>query len=440
MKIAIIADIHANLPALEAVLKDIQQQHVDEIWCLGDIVGYGPFPNECVHRVQETCSRVILGNHDERTSRIEKIEHVIKRTTDVYKAFVFRWTYEALGNKEKKYLRSLPQKDFIQIQQKSIALYHGSPDGINDAITCYTNQQRLKECVLKAKADIVLVAHSHEVLLQNIDGVLLLNPGSVGRPFNQILKASYAIIDIQEEVKTFFYSVDYCVEPCLLRMRQEGFPKELIEALAQAKSPSDVVPDDGKEELMIGAERLGKKFGLERKHALQVMHLSLKLFDGLQKVHQCSLIERKLLQAAAFLHDIGLKKGHDKHHKHSKDIILQALGWAVTTREQLMIALIARYHRKALPCKEHKDFLYLPDYHKVVVEKLSAILRIADGLDRSHDAYVQDLNVHLLEDIIEIELLTQHEVDLEIKFAVLKADLFEKVFLKKISFIQKKVF
>lgn len=436
MKVALIADIHANLPALEAVLQHIRQQNIDEIWCLGDIVGYGPFPNECVALVQAHCSRVILGNHDERTSSDIAIEAVIKKTTDPFKTFVFRWTYEALTPQSKQYLRSLPQKDFVAFQGQRIALYHGSPKGINDAVTCYTQMERFQEYGRQAQADIIVLAHSHEVLAQQVDGAWFWNPGSVGRPFNQILKASYGVMDFShQQPQISFHAIDYDVSPCLLKMREEHFPQELIVALAQAKSPSDVILHEPQDNWILELQYWVQTLGVDYAHAQQVMKLSLLLFDHLQSWHQCTSRERLLLQISSLLHDIGALKNQDNHHIYSKEMILEKMNKQVSLRERVMIALVAYYHRREHPSVTDKDFLYLPDYHKKVVEKLSAILRIAEGLDRSHQSYITNIAVVPQKEFLEIQLESSQEIVVEIQTALKKADLFEKVFHQKIHFL-----
>jgi predicted phosphodiesterase len=119
MRYAILADIHANLTALEAVLKDIEAKGgVDELWCLGDIVGYGPEPGECVRRLQERCSVCVAGNHD--LGAIGKLDPAYFNPAA---ATVCRWTASRLGPAEAEYLAGLP----LTVTAGDFFLVHGSP-------------------------------------------------------------------------------------------------------------------------------------------------------------------------------------------------------------------------------------------------------------------------------------------------------------------------
>lgn len=438
MKIALIADIHANLPALIAVLKDIEKQQVNEIWCLGDVVGYGPFPNECVRLTQQKCARVVLGNHDDKVASIDKVQRVVDTAKEEYRAFVFRWTHEALGKEESAWLRGLPEKDSVILAGKRVALYHGSPDGINDAITTYTSQVRLEELAKKADADIVLVAHSHDVFERKTQKAVFINPGSVGRPFDEDARANYAILDVKNgKVSCDFRRVECDISSCLSAMRAEMFPKDLVRAFAEARSPADILPDGVTTDVMASTEKLGEMHNLKKPHALAVVKLSLKLFDALQVLHQLGARERVLLQMGAYLHDIGLVEGNEAHHKASRDIILAAQGFALTSREQQVVALIARYHRRAFPTMEHKHFRYLPDHHKMLVERLGALVRMADGLDRSHESLVNDITVEIKEAEVCVGLIGKGTMSAELEFGKMKADLFEKSYGRSVRILIK---
>ena len=128
------------------------------------------------------------------------------------------------------------------------------------------------------------------------------------------------------------------------------------------------------------------RFDWDVPHCRKVGHLAVTLFDQLTALHNLGAPERDLLEAAALLHDIGWTVSHDKHHKHTYRLIQenrQRLS-SFTATEVVLVANIARYHRKSLPALKHEAFATLPAADREVVRKLAALLRIADGLDRPH--------------------------------------------------------
>ena len=176
-----------------------------------------------------------------------------------------------------------------------------------------------------------------------------------------------------------------------------------------------------------------KRFEFEQQHAEQVTRLALSIFDQIRPLHGLGEIERELLEAAALLHDIGLYVSHSSHHKHSYYLIrnTQLLGFA--DYEQQIIALIARYHRKSPPRKNHWDFMSIPVPHQQLVSKLAGILRIADGLDRTHVSAVQSVDVDLndRDAVFRVTPAPGHSLEYAIFGAERKRDLFEEIFNKR---------
>ena len=133
-------------------------------------------------------------------------------------------------------------------------------------------------------------------------------------------------------------------------------------------------------------------FGWEPQHMRQVAKLAVLLFDKLTPLHRLCDEDRFLLEAAAIVHDVGFPQDEAKHHKRSFSLIMSHTFPGVTPLQQKIIALLARYHRKAEPKMKHKAFASLSDEERMRVEKLAAILRIADGLDRSHTSVIHNLD------------------------------------------------
>lgn len=182
---------------------------------------------------------------------------------------------------------------------------------------------------------------------------------------------------------------------------------------------------------------MAKRFVFEQHHAEQVTRLALAIFDKTMDLHGLGDIERELLEAASLLHDIGLYVSHSAHHKHSYYLIRnsQLLGFA--DYEQQIIAMIARYHRKSPPRKNHLDFMTMPVAHQQLVSKLAGILRIADGLDRTHVSAVKDVDLEITPRDVLFQIIPegQHSLDFAIWGAERKRDLFEEAFNRKALFL-----
>jgi exopolyphosphatase/pppGpp-phosphohydrolase len=167
-------------------------------------------------------------------------------------------------------------------------------------------------------------------------------------------------------------------------------------------------------------------------HTDQVTYLALRIFDELKNLHHLNEPERYLLECGALLHDIGWVQGWKNHHKSSLQMIVDNQLLPFDGKEKLLIGSIARYHRKALPSLEHDHYAALEPDERRVVSKLAAILRIADGLDRTHSKAVSDLRCVVTKKEVLIKCMVTHPAPDEEKNAYEKADLFEQEFKRKI--------
>lgn len=180
-------------------------------------------------------------------------------------------------------------------------------------------------------------------------------------------------------------------------------------------------------------QAFGREHGLDEGHAQQVTRLSLELFDLTLPVHGLGEPERRLLFAAAYLHDIGMCRGLRGHHKSSLDIILAGDLAPLGDRERKMVAAIARYHRKAHPKRKHDHFSSLAADERERVARAAALLRIADALDRAHDNSVKGLEVEMSTRRIRIRALAPRELG-DVEDALRrKGRLFEELFGQKIA-------
>lgn len=175
-------------------------------------------------------------------------------------------------------------------------------------------------------------------------------------------------------------------------------------------------------------------------HARQVMRLSTQMFDVTRPLHGLDQHSLRMLERAAFLHNAGMLIEARRHHKHSFRLIKETNLPDFTKEERYEIALIARYHRRALPSNDHEEFASLSRHARKRVSMLAALLRIADALDYSHDARVLRIaaepalcNEHIWTILLWVRSLA--DLDAEIEQAHDKADLFEKVFKRKLRLV-----
>ncbi len=241
MRYAIIADIHANLAAFVAVLDDIKRGGgVEEMWCLGDVVGYGPDPHQCIELLRQYNHVCVAGNHD--WAAIGKID-----TTQFNPeaAVACHLTAQQLTPEDVAYLENLP----LVIEKNDFTLVHGSP---REPIWEYLlSTSRAKENFAYFQSQFCLVGHSHVPLVFKYSGTgacsasqlsaniklllgkerLIINPGGVGQPRDGDPRASYAIYDSQ--VRTVrLYRIPYDIDATQVRMVKQGLPMRLVTRLS----------------------------------------------------------------------------------------------------------------------------------------------------------------------------------------------------------------
>jgi predicted phosphodiesterase len=239
MRIAILSDIHANYHALEAALAAVDEEGVDEIWCLGDTVGYGPRPNRCCSVVAERAALCLAGNHDLAVTGSLSVDEF---NGDA--AAAARWTRRVIEPEPLAFLRSLEPA----ATRPGAELYHGSPI---DPVWDYVLSEATAFLSFRlTNAPLVLVGHSHVALALSwreealgggvaADGAeidltearWLLNPGSVGQPRGGDPRAAWLLIDDEVRRATFQRST-YPIEQTQSEIRERGLPEALAERLA----------------------------------------------------------------------------------------------------------------------------------------------------------------------------------------------------------------
>lgn len=235
MRIALVSDIHANLPALEAVLAHAREQGVEALWNLGDQVGYGAFPEQVVARLRRQYSLSTLGRFDRQVVRFKKRKEKWHRSKGIEEYLALEWAYEQLSNKSRKYLRFLTQEIRMQVRGKRVLLTHGTPGAEEGYLTPETPDKVLAKIAREAKADLILCGGSHQAFARTVEGVWFVNPGSAGLPTDGDRRASYAILEIgPEEIQVAPHRLDYDLEPLLAELRRHNLPDAFSRIFTEA--------------------------------------------------------------------------------------------------------------------------------------------------------------------------------------------------------------
>lgn len=192
---------------------------------------------------------------------------------------------------------------------------------------------------------------------------------------------------------------------------REGIVLDMLARTGEAPDPRD---------RMRAVRDFGERCGYDRIHAQQVTRLALALFDalGLEPGR-----DRELLETAATLHDVGYYISYEKHHRHSRHLIVHASIPGLTPRERDMVATIARYHTGSMPKGRHEEYGHLSDEDRHRVDVLGGILRIADGLDRGRASRVSDVRVRREDGVLDIEAVATDDLKIEVYGAMKKSDL-----------------
>jgi putative phosphoesterase len=250
MRVALIGDIHANLPALEEVLDHAHNQGIEKIWNVGDFLGYGPFPDEVVQLIRKDDSILsILGNYDRQVLKFKKKRDKWRKSKHPDKYLAFGWAYENLSKKNRKYLRFLSQEVRMKVRGHRILLTHGSPASDKEHLYPDTPEERLRELAKMAKADIIIVGHSHQPFARQVDNTWFINTGSVGRPDDGDPRACYAILRfLGDEFQVQHHRVGYDVERTVAAVHENKLPDAFAQMFLQGRNLDYFLPGLGDEE------------------------------------------------------------------------------------------------------------------------------------------------------------------------------------------------
>jgi putative phosphoesterase len=223
VKLGVISDVHANRVALEAVLEDMPA--VDELVCVGDVVGYNPWPAECVERVREGCSAVVRGNHDRNVDsparyRANRMAHA-----------GLELAAERLSADQRAWVSSLPRS--VDVADGRLLMVHDHPEHVDRYVRPpdFTRMRPYLE-----EYDGLLLGHTHVQHQATVDGRLVLNPGSVGQPRDGDPRAAYAVVDtVPDPPEAKLHRVEYDVERVQAAVRAQGLPERTADRLERGE-------------------------------------------------------------------------------------------------------------------------------------------------------------------------------------------------------------
>lgn len=230
MKVAIVSDLHANIEAFESF-----PEECDELWVLGDLVTYGPNPAEVVDAVRKRASLIVRGNHDHAAGTGED-----PRCSEAFRsmaAATLDFARAALSQEQKAWLASLPLTAERTIDGTRFFLCHAVP---SDPLYpyCRPDSPRWRSEVAKVQADVVLAGHTHLPFKLQVDGCLVVNPGSLGQPKNGLARASYAVWQNGKiELRSYEYPVEVTVGKILAMPVPDDVRRRLADVLRSGGNP-----------------------------------------------------------------------------------------------------------------------------------------------------------------------------------------------------------
>jgi putative phosphoesterase len=237
-RIAVITDIHGNLLALEAALAAIDAIGVDEIYCGGDLVGYGPHPNEVYALIEDRGIPTIYGNYDYAIARDLDdcgCAYVTQHDRELGQQSV-AWTLAHTNKGSKDFMRGLPFDLRLELGGRRVRLVHGSPRKVNEYLFEDKPARTFERIAAGADCDVLVFGHTHKPWIHEYGGVLFVNCGSVGKPKDGDPRAAFAILEADDHgpIRASIERVSYDAEAVAREVAAAGLPGEYAEKLVAA--------------------------------------------------------------------------------------------------------------------------------------------------------------------------------------------------------------
>jgi putative phosphoesterase len=236
-RVAVITDIHANLPALQAALTRVDELGIETVYCGGDLVGYGPHPNDVCALIAERAIPTIYGNYDYAIARdLEDCgcAYVTQHDRELGEQSV-AWTLEHTEQGAKDFMRELPFDLRFDVGATRVHLVHGSPRKVNEYLF-EDKPARLYERLAGAEeSDVLVFGHTHKPWVHEYGGVLFVNCGSVGKPKDGDARGAFAVLEAGAQgVEVTIERVEYDAEAVAAEVRAAGLPGEYADKLLVA--------------------------------------------------------------------------------------------------------------------------------------------------------------------------------------------------------------
>lgn len=231
MRIAVLGDVHANLPALRAVLDDLAGVGVDAVYCTGDVVGRGPHPNEVVAELQARQIPTVQGNWDEAAAmdRDHSGAAWVSPAAELEGAHSLAWTRARLSDVSRSWLRALPFSLRVSVEDRSMLVFHGSHLMQSDYLWEDRPARYFARVAADQGDDLFCFGHTHQSFHRQVAGAHFIATGSVGCGTADDARASYAVIWVSEgEVVVGFRTVDYDRAPVIAAMASAGLSTDLL--------------------------------------------------------------------------------------------------------------------------------------------------------------------------------------------------------------------
>ncbi|MCX6650213.1 MAG: YfcE family phosphodiesterase [Methanomassiliicoccales archaeon] len=409
VNVALISDVHGNAAALRAVLAHARDRGVSAILHAGDAVGL-PEPDLAIDMLRGADVMSVSGNMDrdalEARQRKTSADAQLGSLVDAMKERSWDW------------IESLPKEVRLDICGRTLFMTHAAPDDEQDKLLPGTPESRLEDIAQEVKADVIVTGHSHVPMEREVSRTLFVNPGSVGRPRNGP-KASYATLTFPE-LQLQHHLVEYDASGTAEEVRTLGL-NDLAEDIAHGHQ----------DDRTVAVGEWAMSLHPDQVHVEQVRTMTMLLFDQTHGLHRLKEGDRELLELAALVHDVGWSQGREGHQRRSLDLVMKA-DLPLDCREKMIVGCVARYHGTRAPRDTDRVFRDLKEGERKRVRKMSALLALADSLDRGHDSRVAGVSMAVGRKEVRLQLKGVGTFELEREWVGRKKGQFERAFKRRV--------